>query len=68
MIKSGNVIIENHEFRRDFYGKFLHTEPEYDESIVAEVRPFFESYYSIEFPNYAVNDSYLHDHEVIATV
>ena len=68
VIKSGNVIIENHEFLRDFYGKFLHTEPGYDESIVAQVRPFFESYYSIEFSNYAVNDSYLHDHEVIATL
>ena len=67
VVKSGNVIIENHEFCRDYYGKFLHTEPGYDDSIVAEVRAFFENYYSIEFDNYAVNDSYLHDHEVIAT-
>ena len=68
VIKSGALIIEDHEFRRDYYGKLLHTEPGYDESITAEVRPFFENYYSIEFPNYAVDDSYLHDHEVIATV
>ena len=68
VIKSGTVVIDNHEFRRDFYGKFLHAEPGYDESITEQVRPFFENYYSIEFPNYAVDDSYLHEHEVIATV
>ena len=68
VFKAGAAIIENHEFRRDHSGKFLHVEPGYDESIVEKVRPFFEDYYSIEFDNYAVDDSYLHEHEVIATL
>ena len=68
VFKAGAAIIENHEFRRDHSGKFLHVEPGYDESIVEKVRPFFEDYYSIEFDNYAVNDDYLHEHEVIATL
>ncbi len=67
VIKSGQVIIDNHEFRADHTGCFLHTEPQYDERIVDIVRPFFENYYSIEFDNYAVNDAYLHDHQIIPT-
>lgn len=67
VIKSGNAIIENHEFKNDFIGKLLHITPEYDKKIEEIVQPFFESYYSIEFSNYAVDDSYLHDHEVIPT-
>ncbi len=65
VLKSGNLIIENHEFCADFSGRTLHIAPAYDESIVPSVRQFFESYYSIEFDNYAVDDSYLHEHEII---
>ncbi len=65
VIKSGNLIIDNHEFCADFSGRTLHIAPAYDESIVPSVRQFFESYYSIEFDNYAVDDSYLHEHEIV---
>jgi formylmethanofuran dehydrogenase subunit A len=65
VIKSGNDIISNHEFKTDFIGKVLHITPEYDDKIEEVIKPFFESYYSIEFSNYAVNDDYLHDHETI---
>jgi formylmethanofuran dehydrogenase subunit A len=67
VIKSGNTIIGNHEFITDSIGKLLHITPEYDKKIEEVVQPFFESYYSIEFSNYAVDDHYLHEHEVIAT-
>ena len=65
VIKSGDLIIEDHEFRGDHEGRILHVAPAYDEDIVDKVRPFFENYYSIEFDNYAVSDHYLHDHEII---
>lgn len=65
VIKSGNPIIDNHEFVGDHEGRILHISPAYDEDIVNQVRPFFENYYSIEFDNYAVTDNYLHDHEII---
>jgi formylmethanofuran dehydrogenase subunit A len=65
VIKSGDLIIEDHEFRGDHDGRILHVAPAYDEDIVDKVRPFFENYYSIEFDNYAVSDYYLHDHEII---
>ena len=67
VIKSGHMIIENHEFKTDFTGKLLHIAPEYDKKIEEVVQPFFENYYSIEFSNYAVDDRYLHDHEIIQT-
>ncbi|MEJ2094896.1 MAG: amidohydrolase family protein [Gammaproteobacteria bacterium] len=68
VIKSGEMVIEDHEFRNDFYGKILHSAPEFDEEISEDIRPFFEKYYSIEFENYGVDDHYLHEHEIIPTV
>ncbi len=65
VIKSGHLIIENHEFKMDYTGRLLHIAPEYDSQIEKTVQPFFEDYYSIEFANYAVDDRYLHNHEVI---
>ncbi|MBM2829868.1 MAG: fhcA [Gammaproteobacteria bacterium] len=67
VIKSGVPIISNHEFKNDHSGRLLHIAPEYDQKIEETIKPFFEDYYSIEFDNYPVNDSYLHDHEVIST-
>ncbi len=67
VIKSGIPIISDHEFKGDHIGKLLHITPEYDVKIEEKVQPFFEDYYSIEFANYAVDDRYLHDHEIIAT-
>lgn len=67
VIKAGVPIIEDHELRHDATGKLFHIAPEYDKKIEQVVRPFFESYYSIEFANYAVPDHYLHEHQIIAT-
>jgi formylmethanofuran dehydrogenase subunit A len=67
VLKSGIPIIADHEFRGDYTGRLLHITPEYDEKIEETIKPFFENFYTIEFDNYAVNDSYLHDHEVIQT-
>lgn len=67
VLKSGIPIIADHEFTGDYTGRLLHITPEYDEKIEETIKPFFENFYTIEFDNYAVNDSYLHDHEVIQT-
>ncbi|MBI4005637.1 MAG: formylmethanofuran dehydrogenase subunit A, partial [Gammaproteobacteria bacterium] len=67
VIKSGEMIIHNHEFKGDHIGRVLHVAPSYDETIAEKVRSFFEEYYTIEFDNYAVDDHYLHDHEIIPT-
>lgn len=65
VIKDGKPIIEDHEFVADHTGRFLHTEPGYDDAIESELRPFFEDFYSVRFNNYRVDASYLHEHEVI---
>lgn len=67
VIKSGALIIADHEFKCDYRGSLLHISPEYDEKIEETVKPFFENFYSIEFDNYAINDSYLHENKVIPT-
>ena len=67
VIKDGELIIEDHEFKADWEGRVLHIAPDYDPKIVDVIRPFFEDYYTIQFNNYGVDDSYLGRHEVIAT-
>ena len=66
VIKDGELIIKDHEFQRDYQGRLLHIEPGHDSAIESEIETFFDSYYSIKFNNYAVPDSHLHQHEVIA--
>jgi len=68
VIKDGQVIIEDHEFRADHQGRLLHVSPDYDSKIEDVIRPFFDDYYSIRFNNYAVDDSHLGPHEIIPTV
>lgn len=67
VIKDGELIIEDLEFRTDHAGRVLHVAPEYDAGIEQTLRPFFEDYYTVQFNNYAVDPSYLHSHQVIPT-
>lgn len=60
VIKDGKCIIENFEFRTDHQGRTLHVAPAFDTAIERIIRPFFEDFYSIQFDNYPVADSYLH--------
>lgn len=67
VIKNGEFFIDNHEFSRDMNGRTLHIAPDYDKAIEKKIRPFFEDYYTIQFDNYAVDDSYIHDGVYIPT-
>ena len=67
VIKDGRAIIENHEFRTDHEGRILHVAPAYDPDIEKTLRPFFDSYYSLQFDNYAVSDHYAPGAQVIPT-
>lgn len=66
VIKSGEVLVEHGEIRREFTGRTLHVSPGYDVEIEKDIAGWFEKYYSIRFRNYPVDDSYLHDAEQIA--
>jgi formylmethanofuran dehydrogenase subunit A len=65
VIKDGNIIIEDGEFRMDYEGRLFHVQPEYDARIENVIQPFFEDYYSIEYANYPVGDEYLHQHQIV---
>lgn len=67
VFKDGQMIIEDGEFRSDHEGRVLHVAPDYDPNIEQIIRPFFEDYYTIQFDNYAVSESYLHEHQVVPT-
>lgn len=68
VFKDGQLIIEDGEFRTDHEGRLLHVAPDYDPGIEQVIRPFFEDYYTIQFENYPVGETYLHDHQIIPTV
>jgi formylmethanofuran dehydrogenase subunit A len=67
VIKDGELIIEDHEFRADHHGRLFHVAPDYDPGIEKVIQPFFEDYYTIQFGNYSVADRYLHAHQTIPT-
>ena len=68
VIKDGQLIIEDYEFRADHEGRILHVAPDYGPAIEKAIQPFFEEFYSIRFDNYAVPDHYLHHQQVIPTM
>jgi len=65
VIKSGRVIVENGEMRDPLIGKTLHVAPDHDREVEADIQEWFERYYSIQWSNYPVDDSYLHDSELV---
>ena len=68
VIKGGRPFIEDHEFRDDAGdggGRVLHVSPPHDGGVEDVLRPFFDDNYSIAFDNYAVQDEYLGEHEVV---
>ena len=67
VIKAGELVIEDHEFRTDAEGQVFHVAPDYDPGIEQVIQPFFEDFYTVQFSNYPVDLSYLHHHQVIPT-
>ena len=59
VIKGGEIVVEQGEIRRDLYGKTLHVAPEFDAGVLPDVKKWFEAFYTIQFANYPVDDSYL---------
>ncbi|MEX2172397.1 MAG: formylmethanofuran dehydrogenase subunit A [Pirellulales bacterium] len=68
VIKSGRVIVEQGEIRDPLNGKTLHVQPEYDTEVESDIQEWFEKYYSIRWRNYPVDESYLHESEIIGSV
>ena len=67
VIKDGEPVIEDHEFRAEHEGRVFHVAPDYDPGIEQVIEPFFEDYYTIRFANYAVADRYIRHPQTVAT-
>ena len=65
VIKSGEVIVEEGHLRKDQPGKTFYVSPGYDEALVPEIKDWFETYYTIQFANYPVDDHYLPEGECV---
>jgi formylmethanofuran dehydrogenase subunit A len=59
VIKGGEVIVEDGEVRQEVFGKTLHVAPPYDRDHLEDIRKWFEAYYTIQFANYPVDETYL---------
>jgi formylmethanofuran dehydrogenase subunit A len=67
VIKDGELVIEDHEFRMDVEGRVIHVAPDYDPGVEQVIQPFFEDFYTLQFANYPVDLSYLPHHQVVPT-
>jgi len=59
VLKYGKVVVEKSEIRLQVPGNTLHVSPSFDPGVVADIRKWFESFYTIQFENYPVTDEYL---------
>ncbi|MGF1612096.1 MAG: formylmethanofuran dehydrogenase subunit A [Kiloniellales bacterium] len=66
VFKDGVAFIDNHEFRNDHYGRTLYVAPDYDRAIEADVKAFFDDYYSVQFENYGLHADDMGPREAVA--
>ncbi len=59
VIKAGQVVVEQGEVRQEVYGPTLYAATTWDEGAVPAIKKWFESYYTIQFANYPVDEHYL---------
>jgi formylmethanofuran dehydrogenase subunit A len=59
VLKAGRVVVEKGEIREEMYGPTLHVATRYDEAALPDIQKWFESYYTIQFANYPVDERYL---------
>jgi len=67
VLRRGEVVVDDGELRNHSDGTLFHVAPSYDADALPDIQAWFEKYYTIQFRNYPVDDSFLHDHEVIPT-
>jgi formylmethanofuran dehydrogenase subunit A len=67
VIKDGELVIEDHEFRTEHPGRIIHVAPDYDPAIEQVIQPFFEDFYTIRFANYPVADRYVPHRQTVPT-
>jgi formylmethanofuran dehydrogenase subunit A len=66
VVRRGEIVVDGGEIRAGLDGTLLHVAPEYDESCLPDIQEWFEQHYTVQFSNYPVDASELHEHEVVA--
>jgi len=56
VLKGGTLIVEEAQLRRAPAGRRLRLAPGYDDSLLPDLRGYFESYSTVSFANYPVQD------------
>ena len=59
VIKGGRVAVEQGEVREELFGPTLHVATSYDAGALPDIKKWFESYYTIQFANYPVDEHYM---------
>ena len=59
VLKAGQIVVEKGEIRREVYGPTLYANTVVEEADIADIKKWFEAYYTIQFANYPVDESYL---------
>lgn len=57
--KAGTLVVDRGEIRNVPFGPTWHVEANYDPSVLANVKPWFEEHYSMAWANYPVDERYL---------
>lgn len=65
VLKGGQVVVRDGRIVQVVQGRTLVVKAHWDRSILEQARAHFEHYYTISFDNYAVQDEYLHETQII---
>jgi formylmethanofuran dehydrogenase subunit A len=56
VVKAGQLVVQEGQLRRAPPGRRLHVRPEFDQSVLKDVRRHFDAYATVAFDNYAVRN------------
>ena len=65
VLRAGEIVVEDGEIRSNEEGRLFRVSPSYDDGAIADIREWFEQYYTIRFRNYPVDEQTLQANEVI---
>lgn len=58
VIHAGEVVVDQAQLQPHSDGRVHHSNPDYDPEVLPHIREWFESHYTIQFENYAVDRSF----------
>ncbi len=65
VLKQGEVVVRGGDIVRSCNGKTFYVDPDCGETLPKDLKETFETYYTVQFDNYKVEDEYLETPEVV---